>query len=133
DSRLRPTLLPVYASRWSFGCGPWDHDLSFHPATLGLGRLVRPSHPALSFRTTAHVFVLSCMSVLEGLSPSTLLSFLWRTICGSTPSLTTATVRPAPLRRVLRPATDGSPRPPTPPNRSANPDGLHAGRSAARG
>src|SRR5207247_2624273 len=49
--------------------------LSFLSATLRLGRLVRPSHPGLSSWVTAHVFVLSCMFSLEGLSPSALLSF----------------------------------------------------------
>ena len=49
--------------------------LSWLPATLGLGWSVRPSHPVLSFWITAHVSVLSFMFSLEGLSPSTLLSF----------------------------------------------------------
>jgi hypothetical protein len=49
--------------------------LSFCPATLGLGWSVRPSRPVLSFWSTDHVFVLSFMFNLEGLSPSALLSF----------------------------------------------------------
>ena len=60
--------------------------LSWLPATLGLGWSVRPSHPVLSFWVTAHVFVLSFMFSLEGLSPSTLLSFT----CGA-PHLGTTT------------------------------------------
>ena len=62
--------------------------LSWLPATLGLGWSVRPSHPVLSFWVTAHVFVLSFMFSLEGLSPSTLLSFT----CGAPhPDTTTGT------------------------------------------
>ena len=70
-------LVPVYASEELFGCGSLFRGLglSFPSATLGLGRLVRPSHPGLSSWVTVHVFVLSCMFSLEGLSPSASPSF----------------------------------------------------------
>jgi len=72
--------------------------LSWLPATLGLGWLVRPSHPVLSLWATVHVFVLSCMFSLEGLSPSTLLSFT----CGA-PHLDTTAGRCGPKSEMRNP------------------------------
>src|ERR1051325_5374118 len=61
--------------------------LSWLPATLGLGWLVRPSHPVLWFWVTVHVFVLSFMFSLEGLSPSALFGFS----CGAPHLVSTTT------------------------------------------
>ena len=62
DACLRPTTVPVYASSRSFGCVSFRRSrcLSFRPAKLGLGWLVRPSRSVLSFRTLfilAHAFM----------------------------------------------------------------------------
>jgi len=74
---LRPMKFPVYASLPSFGPGiPEVHRfLSFGRATLGFGRLVRPFHSVLSFRSLT-----ASPSGLEDFHLQSIRLHLWRSI-----------------------------------------------------
>ena len=74
---MRPMRFPVYASLPSLGPGiPEVHRfLSFGRATLGFGRLVRPFHSVLSFRTLT-----ASPSGLEDFHLQSIRLHLWRSI-----------------------------------------------------